>query len=218
LSGLELKDHLPELAKKGNKEILAHLKDLKSSSPNPLIAHLDASMVPHNDIKPFSQLCSAEFSIVNEERFKQIVKEGVEVAMGDMVVAVNGVVGLHVAPLQKALSKLETQNVGLKNIFEKLQEEILALHSPERLSELGEFWLSKIAGLESLIQSANCDRDEIVKEVIGHSLASQIMELHSKVDPDAMTRELNKVRDELVEAITTHKRSKKGRRGLLALN
>jgi hypothetical protein len=58
--------------------------------------------------------------------------------------------------------------------------------------------------LESLIRSSSCDEAKIVREMrmMGNALSNQVLELDLKVDPDAVVRELNKARDELIKATT----------------
>jgi serine/threonine protein kinase len=139
----------------------------------------------------------------SEERLRQIVRESMEGAMGELSSVVESVVGQHVAPLQEGLARLEGQVAGLRAVFGEMQEELLALNDAEGLSELRAFWTTRMDRLEALVLSSSCDEAKIVKEmrIIGNSLTNEVLELDLKVDPDALTRELTKARDELVKVI-----------------
>jgi serine/threonine protein kinase len=145
-------------------------------------------------------------TIPSEERMKQIVREGLEGAMGDIVLVVDSVVGQHVAPLHEALTKIEGRIIGLKKVFGDMHEEILALNKPEGWSGLSDFWMVRMDRLESLVQSSSCDEGKIVKEMrmIGNLLANQMLELDLKMDPDSVVQELNRACGELVAASSAH--------------
>jgi serine/threonine protein kinase len=141
---------------------------------------------------------SGSVSIPSEERIKRIMEE--------MVSQFGTVVGQHVAPLHDSLKKIEDQLGGLRNVFRDLRTELLSLNNGEGWSRLAAFWTMRMERLESLVGSSGCNEGMIVREmkILGSSLNTQLLELDMKGDLDAMVRELNKVRDEIVQANTEH--------------
>jgi serine/threonine protein kinase len=138
------------------------------------------------------------------KKFSRVVGEHVEGATGEMVRAMDSIVGQHVAPLQETVTRLERHILGLGDIFEEMRKELLSLDNGEGLVRLEEFWSTKMEKLEVLVRSSSCDEARLIKEMkmIGNSLSTQVLELDLSVDSDAVVRELNKVRDELVKANT----------------
>jgi serine/threonine protein kinase len=136
----------------------------------------------------------------SEDRLKEILEE--------MSLQFGTVVDLHVTTLRNSLKKLDDQLGGLKNVFQELRMELMSSNNAEALTGLEDFWSLRMERLESLIRSSGCDEGKIVREmkILANSLSLQLLELELDVkgDPDAVMRELDKVRDGIVQANADH--------------
>jgi GTPase SAR1 family protein len=108
-----------------------------------------------------------------------------------------------ISQLDRVEGSLNQLTQHLSGVFVEIRDELASKKNVAALESMKEVWMTRMDGLERAIRSSSENGDAVIArhlEELDAKITSKIYNLDMDVDPDRLSRELCRVRDELINA------------------